>query len=388
MFLMTLAALAVAQMQTGSQPAPAAAADYAPDAAWLCLPGRTDPCAGPLQTVELRPGGYGRTSDSRPAANPRADCFYVYPTVSAEPTMNSDMVPGPAEQGATRSQAARFNDVCRVYAPMYRQVTGMGLATSLSGGDIRGPTELAYQDVRAAFRDFRRRSRGRPFLLIGHSQGSIHLLRLLQEEIEGSRTESRDMVAAYLIGWNVLVPEGQVVGGSLRLTPLCSREGQTGCVVSYMSFRETVPPEVGGLFGRGDTPGLGTPVVPGMTAACVNPATLARGPAIMDSIWSSAFVTAGGSPAVIWSSEGPPSAPFVRTYGLVTAWCVNQGASGYLAVRVNADPTDPRTDRIPGDIALMGRPTPSWGLHPVDMSIGMGDLIRLARTQIAAFRRR
>ena len=384
MILTILAALASAQ----AQPAPAAAPDYRSESAWLCLPGRaTGPCAGPLQTVELRPGGYDRTSDSRPAASPRADCFYVYPTVSAEPTMNSDLVPGPAEEGATRSQAARFADVCRVYAPMYRQVTGMGLGTALTGGDIRAPIELAYADVRAAFQEFRRRSRGRPFLLIGHSQGSIHLLRLLQEEIEG-KPEARNMVAAYLIGWNVLVPEGQVVGGSLRSTPLCTAAGQTGCVVSYMSFREAVPPAAGGLFGRGDSPGLDGHAMPGMTAACVNPATLAPGPALMDSIWTSSFVTAGGSPAVEWSSQGPPSAPFVRTYGLVTAWCVNEGSSGYLAVRVNADPADPRTDRIPGDIALMGQPAPSWGLHPVDMSIAMGDLIRLARTQIAAFRRR
>ncbi len=384
MILTILAALAGAAQ---AQPAPAAAPDYAPDAAWLCLPGRTDPCSEPLQTVELRGAGYGATSTSRPAANARVDCFYVYPTVNMEPTMNSDMVVGPAEQNAARSQAARFSGLCRVYAPMYRQVTGMGLGTALTGGDIRAPIELAYNDVLAAFRDFRRRSRGRPFLLIGHSQGSIHLLRLLQEEIEG-KPEARDMVAAYLIGWNVLVPEGQVVGGSLRSTPLCTQAGQTGCVVSYMTFREAVPPVAGGLFGRGDSPGLDGRSVPGMTAACVNPATLARGPALMDSTWSSAFVTAGGSPAVIWSSEGPPPAPFVRTYGLVTAWCVNDGPSGYLAVRVNADPADPRTDRIPGDIALMGQPAPSWGLHPADMSIAMGDLIRLARTQIAAFRRR
>lgn len=388
MILTTLAALAGAAQAQPAPTATAAAPDYALNAAWLCLPGRDDPCAGPLQTVELRANGYGRTTDSRPAARPRADCFYVYPTVSAEPTLNSDIIPGAPEQGAARSQAARFSDVCRVYAPMYRQVTGMGLARALTGGNIEAQIDVAYQDVRAAFREFRRRSQGRPFLLIGHSQGSIHLLRLLQEEIEGNRAQARDMVSAYLIGWNVLVPEGQVVGGSLRATPLCTRAEETGCVVSYMSFRETVPPAAGGLFGRGDTPGLGGQVVPGMTAACVNPATLARGPALMDSIWTSAFTTAGGSPAVQWSSQGPPPAPFVRTHGLVTAWCVNDGPSGYLAVRVNADPADSRTDRIPGDIALMGQPAPSWGLHPVDMAIGMGDLIRLARTQIAAFRRR
>lgn len=386
MILLTLAAFAGAaySQQPAAAPAPA---DYRSDANWLCLPGQANVCTEPTQTVELPGRGYGRMSESRPATNPRADCFYVYPTVSSEPGMNSDLIPGPSEQGATRSQAARFSEVCRVFAPMYRQVTGVGLASALTGGDISAATQVAYQDVRAAFREFRqRRAPGRPFLLVGHSQGSIHLLRLLQEEIEG-KPAARDMVAAYLIGWNVPVPAGQVVGGALRSTPLCTRSGETGCVVTYMSFRESVPPEENGLFGR-STATLGPPVPAGMTAGCVNPATLTAGPALMDSIWTSAFTTAGGSPAVEWSSQGPPSAPFVRTYGLVTARCVNRGTAGYLAVRVNADPADPRTDRIPGDVALLGTPAPSWGLHPVDMAIGMGDLVRLARTQIASFRRR
>lgn len=184
MILMTLAALAGA---TQAQPAPAAAPDYRPDSAWLCLPGNSDPCAGPLQTVDLPGPGYARTSESRASANPRADCFYVYPTVSAEPAMNSDLAPGPAEEGATRSQAARFSEVCRVFVPMYRQVTGMGLATSLGAGDIRGPIELAYQDVRAAFREFRRRSRGRPFLLIGHSQGTFTCCAWCRRRLRASR---------------------------------------------------------------------------------------------------------------------------------------------------------------------------------------------------------
>lgn len=383
MILLTLAALAGAQVQA----APAAAPNYAEDATWLCLPGRADPCAGPLQTVELTTTGYGRTSESRAAADPRADCFYVYPTVSTEPTMNSDLVPDAAERGTARSQIARFSEVCRVFAPMYRQITGMGLAVGLTNGNITPQIDLAYQDVRAAFRQFRAsRAPGRPFLLVGHSQGSIHLLRLLQEEIEG-KPEARDMVAAYLIGWNVMVPEGRVVGGSLRTTPLCTRRGQTNCVVTYMSFYSDVPPAEGGLFGRG-TATLGAPAPAGMTAGCVNPANLSAAPARMASIWSSAFTTAGGSPPVVWSTQGPPSAPFLTTPGLVTARCVNNGSAGYLAVTVNANPADPRTDRIPGEVALMGQPSPSWGLHPADMSIGMGDLIRLARTQIASFRRR
>lgn len=385
-----LLAASPAAAQPAAPPAiaatPAFPADYSSDAMWLCLPDRADSCEGPLPTVDLGVSGYGAVRESRAAASPRADCFYVYPTVSGERTLNSDLVPDPAEQSAARSQLARFAEVCRTFAPMYRQVTNMGLGAAMAGGDVSAVFDIAYADVRAAFRQFRaRRARGRPFLLIGHSQGSIHLLKLLQEEIEG-KAAARDMVAAYLLGWNVQVPLGQPVGGSLRSTPLCSRMGQTGCVVSYMSFRETVPPEPGGLFARADTPVFGRPPTPGMTTACVNPATLATGPALMDSIWPAGFSTNGEPTA--WSSEGPPPARFVRTHGLVTARCVNDGPAGYLSVRVNADPADPRTDTIPGDVTLFGQPVPSWGLHPADTSIGMGDLIRLARTQIAAFRRR
>jgi len=364
-----------------SAPAAAAAApDYADEASWLCLPGRADACGRPLPTVALNAGGYGSNGQSVPAADPPIDCFYVYPTVSRDPGMNSDMQAGAEENGAATIQFARFAGLCRTFAPIYRSATNGSIAAALMGQDPAPILALAYGDVLAAWRHYlRHRNNGRPFVIIGHSQGTIHLIRLLAEEIEG-KAEAARMLSAMLIGFNVEVPEGQVTGGTFRTTPLCTRAGQTGCVISYVSFRTEAPPPAGALFGRAARPGH--------TIACTNPAALGsatRRP--LDSYWF-ANSSAGGAGAISWSSQGRPPVPFMRTEGLVSAACVNQGPLGYLAVSVDADPDDARTDRIPGDVLLAGMPAPGWGIHIVDVNLALGDLLRLVEAQRDAFLRR
>jgi hypothetical protein len=380
-WLMAAAALA-ASPAAAAQPAPAVPPPpphYADDAAWLCLPGRVDdPCGAPLPTVALNANGYGSVGRSSPAANPPVDCFYVYPTVSRDPTLSSDPAAGPEERLTAQVQFARFHELCRTFAPVYRQVTLAGLAPGVSAENLGIAFGTAYADIRNAWREFvANRNRGRPFILIGHSQGSIHLQQLIKEEIEG-KPIARNMVSALLIGWNVEVPQGRDVGGTFTSTPLCRRPGQTGCVVSYVSFRHDAPPPAqGARFGRAATPGH--------TVGCTNPAALAGGRAPLDSYWYAPSATASH---IRWSSQGAPPAPFLRTEGLVTGECVTEGPAGYLSVRVQADPQDARTDDIPGDVVIGGQRVAGWGLHLGDMPLAMGDLMRLVETQIGAFLRR
>ena len=377
--VLVLAAALAAAPAMAQQPAPAP--DYADDATWLCLPGRADVCGAPLPTTALNANGYGSTGAVRPAADPPIDCFYVYPTVSRDPGLNSDLTLGVEERAATNVQFARFATLCRPFAPVYRQATLASIAAALAGADPRPVLGLAYEDVRAAWRHYlERRNQGRPFVLVGHSQGSLHLSRLLAEEIEGSAAAGR-MLSALLIGYNVEVPEGEVVGGSFARTPLCTRVGQTGCVVTYVSFRANGPPPPGSLFGRAARPG--------MTVACTNPAALGgAGTAPLDSYWyAGPSVTSTQNP-IDWSAEGPAPTPFLRTEGLARAACVNRGNAGYLSVIVDADPADARTDRIPGDVILMGQVQPGWGLHLADVNLAMGDLLRLVEAQRDAFLRR
>lgn len=368
--LLSLAALLAAPVAAAQPQAKPSGPDYASDAAWLCLPGRTDTCSAPLPTTALNPGGYGSTGFTSVAKAPPLDCFYVYPTVSNDDGLNSDMAAGRDERLATETQFARFASVCRTFAPIYRQMTVASIAAYATGGDVSRAALLTYGDVAAAFRNFiARRSGGRPFVLIGHSQGSLMLQMLIAREVETRPELLKRMKLAIIPGYNVIVPSGKLVGGTFKRTPLCSREGQTGCVMSWVSYRERNAPPPGAIFGYADQPG--------MTIGCVNPARPgAAGWVPLDSYWftRSSLPVPGGP--IAWSSEGAPPSPYVRTIGLASGRCINDGPRGYLSIRTNAEPGDKRTDRIGGEIGLFGMFLPGWGMHLADVAVAQGDLVR------------
>src|ERR1700748_608187 len=64
---------------------------------WLCLPGRSDLCAGPVRRMTIDPDGTVTRDAVLADANAPVDCFYVYPTISADPAGNSSLTPGPGE---------------------------------------------------------------------------------------------------------------------------------------------------------------------------------------------------------------------------------------------------------------------------------------------------
>jgi hypothetical protein len=342
---------------------------------WICRGDVVDTCDNPAPLTAVAADGTLTVEPYEVAADPPIDCFYVYPTVSRDAALNSDMAPGQMEElGVATVQFARFRTLCRTFAPLYRQATLAAIPRAMLGADVTANFNLAYGDVVAAFHYYLAHyNNGRPFVLIGHSQGSIHLSRLIAEEIDGRPLAAR-MVSALLIGWAIEVPQGgAAVGGSFQHVPLCTAAGQTGCVVTYMSFRANSPPPAGALMGRATHPG--------MTAGCTNPAALAGGSAPLDSIWFAGVSSLPGATPIAWSSTGPAPAPFLATHGLVRGECRHDGASGYLAISVNADPADARTDRIPGDVVIAGMLQAGWGLHTADMPLAQGDLIRVVAAQ-------
>lgn len=365
MSLFLAASLIAAQASTSTPPP-----DYSKPASWLCLPGRVDTCTTPLPTTALNANGYGSTGLSPVAKNAPIDCFVVYPTMSRDAGMNSDLKPGETEEkAAIANQFARFSSTCRIFAPMYRQMTLGAVAAAAAGVDVTRPAMLAYGDVRAAWKEYlTKHNKGRPYVLLGHSQGSLMLQQLIANEIEG-KPEARRMKLAIIPGFNLLVPEGKLVGGTLKKTPVCSRPGETGCVLTWVSFRERNVPPNGAVFGIADKPG--------MTVACTNPAKPgAAGWVEFDGYWNSrSGLPVPGGP-IQWSTEGKPPTQYVRIGELVSGRCVTDGPRGYLSIRTNADPNDKRTDRIGGEVAVLGMFIPGWGMHLADMSVAMGDLIR------------
>jgi pimeloyl-ACP methyl ester carboxylesterase len=250
---------------------------------------------------------------------------------------------------------------------------------------------MAYNDVRDAWREYlAKHNNGRGVVLIGHSQGAGILTALLAAEIEGKPEHAR-LVSALILGSNVAVPRGQNVGGHFRSTPLCERADQTGCVVSYVSFRDTVTPPANSRFGtvQMNNP---IPLPPGeMAAACVNPAGLVAGAAeapLNAYLGSGDSMIVGAAPPPAWATGKTVDTPFVAAPGLLTAQCVSTPTHTYLSVHTNAIPSDPRTDTIAGDVVVSGQVLADWGLHLIDVNLAMGDLVAVVKRQGEAYRAR
>jgi hypothetical protein len=377
---LTFAAPVVAQTQNQPQAAAAAKNDYSKADTWLCRPGRQDACSVDLTTTVVAANGKLKTEKF--AANPQApiDCFYVYPTVSNDQTPNSDMVAGPEEMSVIRSQFARFGSECRVFAPLYRQVTLTALRAGIAGKPMAGiDRALGYNDVVAAWNYYLEHdNQGRGVVLIGHSQGSGVLTQLIRNEIDGKPVQER-LISALLLGTSLPVPKGKDVGGAFKNLPLCRSAKQTGCVVAYASFRTTVPPPADSRFGRvqGD----------GMVAACVNPAALGGGSGELHAYLSSGGRGNGSSaePRPWVTPAQPITTPFVSVPGLLTGECVANEKGSYLAVTVHGDPKDPRTDDIAGDVVTNGQVQANWGLHLIDVNLAMGNLVDLVGQQAKAY---
>jgi hypothetical protein len=362
-----------------AQPAPAgpvAPNDYAKDENWLCRPGRQDACAADQTATVIQANGATTVETFKADPNAPIDCFYVYPTVSSDPGGNSDMTPDLPEKAVADQQFARFGSVCKLYAPSYRQVTIAALRRVMAGLASNGDGELAYADVLAAWKDYLARdNHGRGVVLVGHSQGSRILLRLIKEEIDGKPVQ-KQLVSALILGMNTPVDPAKDAYGSL---PLCRKTGQVGCVISYVSFRADSPPPATSKF-------FGKVAEPGMRAACVNPAALAGGSAPVRGYFSDRTIMGTAMrPATVWTQGVTVSTPFVELPGLVSAECVSSGGFDYLAVTVHPDKADPRADNIPGDLLVLGQPLKDWGLHLVDVNLTMGDLVAVVGEQSKAY---
>lgn len=136
-----------------------------------------------------------------------------------------------------RGQASAFSAAGEVWAPRYRQATFGAFLTDRKEGRLA--LDAAYTDVIAAFDAFVASiDPGRPIILAGHSQGALHLTRLLKDRIAG-KPIARRIVAAYVIGWPVSVEADLPLLG----LPACSDPEATGCILSWQSYAEPAEPE-------------------------------------------------------------------------------------------------------------------------------------------------
>jgi len=357
-----LAALAAAAIVVVLAPASASA-----KVVWLCKPGVAhDPCRASLTTTVVRADGSTSIERSRPARRPKVDCFYVYPTVSGQPTVNATKAKDPEVVAVARDQASRFSMVCRPYAPVYRQLTISGISDR--NNIPQSAEQLAYNDVVEAWRTYLRKfNHGRGVILVSHSQGSFILRELIRQEIDSKPAVRKRLVSAMLLGGDVFVRQGSDRGGDFDHVPACRRGKQIGCVVAYSTFSQDPP--MTSLFGRAPDPAK-------FEVLCTSPSALdGEGRALRP------YLPTERLPGPLGLVQDPPPdlpTPWAATPGLYRDHCESKGGATWLQVDDVGRPGDTR-QRVTQSLG------PDWGLHLVDVNIAFGNLVTLAKKQTAAY---
>jgi hypothetical protein len=370
-----LAALSVTAIAIAGLAASSASAETT----WLCKPGlASNPCTSSEEaTVELA-NGASFIEHAKPAKNPPIDCFYVYPTVSSQFTENANLEVGPEEKQIAIDQASRFSQTCKVYAPIYPQLTIPAINTP--GGITPEGSAIAYVGVLTAFEEYLARyNDGRGFVLIGHSQGSAMLEQLIKEQIDPNPALRKQLVSAILLGGNVLVPKGGTVGAMFKNVPACENAAQTHCVVAYSSFLKEPPNP--SFFGRVASPLLGGSVteeeVKNDEVLCVNPSVLVQGnyPGPM-----LRYESTDPFPGLLGEFVKAPKAstPWVAYPGQYTGQCERSGGATWLQLTDVGGPQDTR-EQIE---EVLG---PLWGTHLEDVNVALGNLVGLTAIEAGAY---
>jgi hypothetical protein len=336
---------------------------------WLCQPGQaTDPCAYSPAATAVSSSGQTSSVAGSDASNSKFDCFYVYPTVSTQLSTNSNLVVGKAEIAAAVDQASRFSQVCNVYSPMYRQVTLAGLAAGFAHNS--STQSIAYDSLLTGWESFLAESDGRPFILIGHSQGSAMLIRLIESQIDHNAALRARLVSAIIPGGNVQVPTGKLVGGSFANVPACTSTTETGCVIAYSTY-PSEPPSTS-VFGR---PGQGVSLQSNQTTStgeqvlCTNPAALGGNKATLDPFFFTTTQSLG---------KVNVTTPWVSYPGLYSASCQHSGGATWLQVTPAHISGDPRP-------LVQVEPNADWGYHTEDVNLALGNLVNDVSSEEAAY---
>jgi hypothetical protein len=351
------------------------------DVEWLCGPGaQPNPCHESLATTVEAADGSTKVVTPEAPAKPPIDCFYVYPTVSGQTGVNADKSKDPEVLAIARYQAARYSLTCRVFAPVYRQLTVASIYTGSAEARAAG-RKIAYADVREAWLEYLERfNRGRGVVLIGHSQGTGMLRQLMRQEVDAKAGVRRRLISAILLGGNVVVKKGQKAGGDFQHVPGCVKPRQTGCVVAYSTFDEAPPDNT--RFGRvpaTDITGASLPVGPEYEVLCTNPGSLAANASATFTpiLRTEMFPGPIGAGLLVMYGGPPPTAPtpWLQPADRYAGRCESSNGANVLMVHPVGDSQD-----------LNPSPTPDWGLHLADANLPLVQLLNVVRTQSKAWR--
>ncbi len=376
-FVFVVAAIVVYQLY-----GPASTLEAQISTVWLCRPGiANNPCEADLTTTTVRSDGTTNVQSATPAKDPPIDCFYVYPAVSQQLAVNADLSIDPEEAEAAILQASRFSQVCKVYAPMYREITGLGEMIPGTYSPQSRAAATAEQSLVSAWNDYLARyNQGRGFVLIGHSEGASVLIDLIKSQIDSNPVVRGRLVSALILGGNVLVPVEKELGGTFVNIPVCRTAQQTGCVVAYSMFDSTPPANAYFGFVKPNQlvpwQSVSESQAAGLEVLCTNPASLAGGPGMLQPYFPT--VLAGGDiyRPIIAPAPSPPTL-WVNYPDLYRAQCISRNGATWLQVDDVAGLTDHRS--------IVHTTTPQTGLHIYDLNLALGNLVFLVGEEATAY---
>jgi hypothetical protein len=169
------------------------ATDYSNQQNWAALPTMKD-------NADWTPNGLTNKQDSA-----QVDVFFIHPTTDVTGFKGNANIDNKAINNQTddfpiKYQASVFNESCKVYAPRYRQAALHNFFTK-NNETSEQAFDVAYQDVKDAFEYYLKNyNNGKPIIIAGHSQGSMHAQRLLREYFDGKPLQNQ-LVEAYIIGF-------------------------------------------------------------------------------------------------------------------------------------------------------------------------------------------
>jgi len=380
-------ALVTAGCSSGGRPAgaPAKSPGQAAGPLWLCEPGQSpDPCAGnPAVSAVTAGGTVGPGDQPSSAAAPKFACFYVNPTSSLTQTKsgNTGLAVTQLDTYIATEESSPFSQVCDVWSPMYRSQTFPTVLKGLAGDEnlMRSTFTVAYDSLLPAWQWFLAHTDGKPIILVGDSQGAAILIHLISAQLDHQPQVLRRLVVAILVGGNLQVPDGKVVGATFTNVPLCTSATQTGCAIAFSSFASQPPANA--VFGR---PGQGTSLQSQETAkagqqvACVNPAALGGGAGDLDPYLLTASEAESGL-------KEPVHTPWVTYPGLYSATCEQGGGATWLQVTSLAGTS--RTRPVVTDAVLPGivDTGPAWGYHGYEFNLTLGSLLNDVAGEEAAW---
>lgn len=214
------------------------ATDYSKQENWAALPIMQD-------NADWTPKGLLNKQDSA-----MVDVFFIHPTTDVtgfkgNANLDSKSINKQTDNFPIKYQASVFNESCKVYAPRYRQAALNNFFTKNSEHSKQA-FNIAYSDVRDAFKYYLEHyNNGRPIVIAGHSQGSKHAQRLLQEFFDGTPLQ-KQLVAAYIIGFPTKENQFQYL-------KVAEDSITVGGIISFSTFGQdtkiaTVVPEYSGAI--------------------------------------------------------------------------------------------------------------------------------------------